>query len=357
MDVTASTGHRLRVGLFSGACLALGWAALSVLLGSSPAHADDSGGLLDGAGGLLGDASSAVASTVSGTASAVATTVDAVIAPVQNSVEALSPAASDGVGVAPGVVQDAGSSLVDAVASTPAVPDQVADVVTDLGSTVSTAVPDALAPVSTVLASSPVSSLTAPVTASLASVPVVGGATTELGVPALIDRVGGAVDGVTGSLAPVLGGLSPAIPPGVPPTDPGDASAPVASGTGPLASASTVPPPTTAVVAASSAGPPVRAIDGSAGVARNALGASGPPPSASSPPSAPTAPNAPDPWATPAGTGTSSSSAGTGGGSAPWFATISALTASAPHLSVPAGGAADDALPASPVFATDVSPD
>ncbi|OZB83437.1 MAG: hypothetical protein B7X41_15485, partial [Microbacterium sp. 14-71-5] len=136
----------------------------------------------------------------------------------------------------------------------------------------------------------------------------------------------------------------------------GGTSAPVVSGTDPLTGTSAASPPAI-VLEGTAVGPPVRAGGGSAGAVGDALRASGPPHSASSPPAAPTSPNAPDPWATPVGTGTSSSAAGSGGGSAPWFAAFSAATTAAPRLSMLSGGAADDALPSSPVFPTDVSPD
>lgn len=346
MDVTVWSGHRLRVGLLSGACLALGWAALSVILGPSPAHADDSGGLLGDAGGLLGGTPSVIASTVSDTATAVAGTADAIVAPVQSIGQEAAPAVSDAVGAASTVAADASQPILDVVASAPHLPAPLANAVTDLGGTVSDVVPDVLAPVSSVLASSPLSSLTAPIADAVTSVPIVGDVSGELGVPALLGRLSNTVDGVTSSLTPPPGGVIPSDPVVVPPVVVRSTDGAGTRGTDPL-------PPAQIAVSGSAAGPPLRLDDRSHRVIHERPGA-GTGSTAPPLPSAPPPPGAPDPWA--AGTG-SSSSAGSGGGSASWFATFSTLHVAAPSLSAPFGAAADDALPSSPVFPADVSPD
>ncbi|MGN7860293.1 hypothetical protein ACTJI8_06905 [Microbacterium sp. 22303] len=339
MDVTVWSGHRLRVGLLSGACLALGWAALSVILGSSPAHADDSGSLLGDAGGLLGGTSTVIASTVSDTATAVAGTADAIVAPVQSIVQEAAPAVSDAA--------DASQPVLDGVASAPAGPGPVENAVTDPGGTVSGVVPDVLAPVSSVLASSPLSSLTAPIADAVTSVPIVGVVSGELSVPALLGRLSDTIDGVTGTLTPPSGGVIPSDPLVVSPVVGRGTDGAGGRGTDPL-------PPAPITVSGSAAGPPLRLDDRSHRVSHDVAGA-GAGSTAPPLPSAPPPPRAPEPWA--AGAGLASSSAGSGGSSASWFAAFSTLHAAAPSLGAPFGAAADDALPSSPVFPTDVSPD
>lgn len=351
MDVTVSSGHRLRVGLLSGACLALGWAALSVILGSSPAHADDSGGLLGGAGDLLGNTTSAVVSTVGETTSAVAGTVGAIVTPVQSAVQQIAPIVSGTVGAASAGAPDAAQPVIDVVTSVSAVPDSVAIAVTDAVGSVSSTVPKALAPVSTVLASSP-ASLTNPIADTLAAVPIVGDATARLGIPALLARLNSALDSVARALNPVLGGAGPSDPVVVPPAGAGSAGGMV--GIGSRGTDQRLPGPS--AVPGSAAGPPLRIHNRSPGalvhLTDSRTGAGDPAPPI---PSAPAPSGAPDPWAT--GAGSSSSSAGSGAGSTSWFATFSTLQTATPSLGAPTGTAADDALPSSPVYPTDVSPD
>ncbi|MCE4026005.1 hypothetical protein LXM50_08470 [Microbacterium sp. Au-Mic1] len=352
MDVTVSSGHRLRVGLLSGACLALGWAALSVILGSSPAHADDSGGLLGGAGELLGNTTSAVVSTVGDTTSAVAGTVDAIVAPVQSAVQQTAPIVSGAVGAASAGVPDAAQPVIDAVTPASAVADPVTAAVTDAVGSVSSAVPEALAPVSSALASSSPASLTDPLADTLVSVPIVGDATARLGVPALLARLNGALDSVARALNPVLGGAGPSDPVVVPPAGAGSTGGTV--GIGSRGTDQRLPEP--GAVPGSAVGPPLRIHDRSPSalvhLTDSRTGAGDPAPPL---PSAPTPSGAPGPWAT--GAGSSSSSAGSGAGSTSWFATFSTLQTATPSLGAPTGTAADDALPSSPVYPTDVSPD
>ena len=79
---------------------------------------------------------------------------------------------------------------------------------------------------------------------------------------------------------------------------------------------------------------------------------------AESPPGSPAHPDPvlPEPWAAPTGTG-SSPGAGSGSGAPAWFAPFPASFVFPSPADAPTGAADDDALPSSPVFAADVSPD
>jgi hypothetical protein len=338
VDGIVSSGRRLRASLLGGACLALGWAALSVILGSSAAHADDGSGLLDGAAGLLSDTGSSAVSVVDSTLRA-ATGID----PAAPTAEPdAAPVATNLVGSAASAIAETAQPVADVVPPDPAA--SPSEGVADTVGIVAHDVPDALASVSTGLGSGELAAVTTPVVDVVTALPVVGDVIAPLGVGSAIGGLVGTIDDLTGSLAPIVG-IDPGTGPTHSPAASPPSSGPVAVAADPSVAGSA--PPGAASRWQSGRGSSIMALPRAALLS-----------TADSPPGSPKGPDPvlPAPWAAPVGTG-SSPSAGAAAGAPAWFAACPASFVFPSPADAPTGAADDDALPPSPVFPTDVSPD
>ncbi|MFF3026546.1 hypothetical protein [Microbacterium sp. NPDC057944] len=340
MDARA-TRRGIPAGVIWAGFGVLAWAALTILTGGSAAHADEQdGGPLDGLTGLVSNTVSTVTAPVAPVVTqVVAPVVTAVVAPVQQAV--------------PAVV----STVTQTVAQVPVVGPVAAPVVKTVTDTAQAVV----APVTGVLTGAPVSTITKPIVDAVTGLPIVGDLVDDLGVPRVVDDVAGVVDDTTGlvggivegTIPPVLEALEPQTP--VIPGEPGTPGTPGGTDAGssaqPGESAATVD----AALATATGIAPASAQDrgglrGIPGVPSSAGAPAGPQNGAPSPSN--------DPASAPPGAPVSpSSSAGSGGGSAAAAARISDDGIPLLRAVEQDSGAPDDALPASPVADTDVSPD
>lgn len=337
-------GSLRRALLLGGASLAAGF-ALSLVGASAASAADDdtdSGGLL----GAVASATDAVSSTVAdidATLTDVVATTAQVAEPVLTVVQAVAPAPA--AAVVPPVVESAESVTQSAV-------DQ-------LGSAANTAV----TAVDEVVESEPVASVTDGVVSGAAEVPIAGvivdtslASTVMDVVSSVSSRLDCALEAVVGdSVGPavtipevptrILDGIVGVIVP-VSPTAPG--SAPVPTGAGPGADSAESSVITALRPPGDSRDPSVRALGASAGGS-----ATDPPAGLSHPPAVATPPGG--------GTTTLPGSCTVGGGSASAGAgALHAALPARPLTTLCAGAVASvssDAVPAAPVYPTDVSPD
>lgn len=312
----------------------LAWATFTVLTGGGSAHADEQNeGPLDGLTSLVSNTVSAVTAPVAPIVTqVVAPIVTKVVAPVQQALPAVVTAVTQPIAQTP-VVGPATSPVVHAVTET------ATSIVT---------------PVTGILTGSPVSQLTDPILQTVASVPVVGGLATDLGVLSAVGDIVRVVDDTTallgnvtnGTVSPVLEALDPTTP------GPGQGSGGI---TEPPAHPSTTvrsddpvasePAVSTSVGTFSAAGPPLSPSFPTADSATLA-GDDGTPVPTGLPSGSP--PGAPVP---------ASSSAGSGAGSSTSHARLSDVDSSPLLTGERTSGASDDVLPSSPVADTDVSPD
>ncbi|MBN7794061.1 hypothetical protein [Microbacterium esteraromaticum] len=332
MSVEASR-RRVPAVILWGGLVVLAWAALTVLVGSGDAHADDDD-----------------STPLSGLSSLVTGAVTEVVDPV------VEKAAEAVVAVTDPVVESA-QQVVTKTAKTVASVPVVGSTASDALGTVSQTVSSTTDAVTDVVSDAPVSSVLRPITDTVREVPVVGEVLDDLGATDLLDDSAGAVDGVVDKLAPVVNGT---VPPVVDALDPQHPTGPTpdvgepALPTGPDA----VLPDDTAADATADATP---AIALPTNDAHRTPWSGGPNPRASSGDATtttaagiehPKQSSAPPPGLVPA-----SSAAGTGGSAGGGPAAVH-LSASHLHDSgVSAGPPADSALPPSPVGDTDVSPD
>jgi hypothetical protein len=193
-----------------GAVGALAWAALTVLLSSGSAHADDQEkGPLDGLTSLVAD-------TVSAVTAPVAPVVDQVVAPVVTQV------------VAP--VQQAVPAVVQTVSQTIAKTPVVGPVTAPVVHTVTETVGGVVAPVTDLLADSPVSQITDPVLETVSHLPIVGGLVADIGVIDAVSEVVGVVDDTTALLGGVTDNTVPPVLEALDPTTPDERDARIGPG-------------------------------------------------------------------------------------------------------------------------------
>ncbi|MDQ4214838.1 hypothetical protein [Microbacterium capsulatum] len=329
MDGSSDAMRRAGFGLLAGACLALGWAALSVLLGSGPAHASEpSNPNAAGQGTVLTSLVRTVDAAIPPVGTAVTNTVTeparTVASAAVNAVAAPTTPAPPAPGGHPApILEDA-----PAPAVTAPVVGAVAPVV---GATLAPALDEATGHVDA-LAATAIDVVTRdvarPVTASLGSEPV-----TSIASP-VVDRLHHGV---------AVGALRPPLT--APVTHSGDPALLVAAAQprGPA------PWAVRAVARGESVFPPL-----DRGPSDSDTSAARPP---GAPPSAPPAPPSPGPWwglASPAVTGAS----GSGAASAPLASAAEhPLTGTLPPSGRAAGAPEDDDLPSSPVYPADVAPD
>lgn len=311
---------------------ALVWAAFTVLTGGGSAHADEQpDGPLDGLTSLVGETVTSVTAPV----------VDQVVAPVVTHVAApvVQAVVAPVQQAAPPVV----STVTQTVASVPVVGPAAAPVVQAVSHTAQ----DVVAPVTDILTDAPVAQITDPILDAVTGLPIVGGLVDDLGARDLVDDVVDVVDDAVG----VIGGAAEeTVPPILEALDPEalEAGGPA----GPGASNDSRPAQHLAATSASiapglsdSGGSPALSAQPVVPAAASAvvIGERGAPESTpGAPPGAPIAPT---------------SSAGSGGGASSAHARVSDAVAPTVRAWVRASGASDDALPASRVSDTDVSPD
>lgn len=370
MDSNISVARRLHLALLAGASLALGWAALSVLFGTSTAQASETAPPQDPAHG------SSLLSTVTGT-------VADVVAPVENVVTQTVGTVTDLVAPSPAdtaapnpvpeesapspvpdtAVSDAGAVAADAgaaVSSTAPAAAPVVASVADAASAVTTQVVHTVVdPVIDGLQAHPVTAVTAPVIDTTRGLPVVGGVLDGLGILPLLSTTTGGVDEIVGTVGgtvgAVIGGTTSVLSPPIVPITPLVPTAPAGDqGTDPPSATSprgtTLPTLSMGYLAAT----------GTSSAAEGAATGSHPnvpSPRTSGGAGSPTGPSGPQPWnqgREDVGTaGASNASAG----SSPLFF-VATRSASGPSLAPGvSAGVHDDDLPSSPVFGTDVSPD
>ncbi|GAA1055794.1 hypothetical protein GCM10017608_30340 [Agromyces luteolus] len=338
--------------LLLGTGLAAAWIVVSLVASPSSASADDRpNGLLGTVGSVVG----VVDGTVDGVVEQV---VDPVLEPVAATVDTVTNTVTDAAPAPPApvapVVEQAAEpveTLVPAVGgAVDTVDDTVAEVAAEAGSLVSDIAGDA-----------PVGTITAPVVGTLdgvvGSLPVVG---SLLGDDALGGVLGPVVGAVDDTLDVVIGDLGPLPDDGLVPSLPlpGDPESPIA----------VVPPigtgdPTGADAA--SVRPeddlgPRATVDGGAAepslvtsAAATDLGPPGDPPGTLAPANAPRGAEAPLGSGAPAsGSSASGSGSGTASGSDAGLGSIELDALASLVLS-----AVDDALPSSPVYETDTTPD
>lgn len=342
METSESHAPRLLAGVLTGLGAAVAWTALSLLFGGAGAHAAERPmGMLDD----LSDLTSTVTSTVSGT-------VDGIV----------SPAVSTVAGSASQTATQAVTPVLGAVASAPVVGPSAAsatstavDTALDTAATALGTAGTAVNSVTRALGDEPVVRIAGPLLDSLAELPVAGGAIG--GLDPVLGSVVGGTDAVLGSLGgAVASAVASAVDPVVAigtiaaPTDPvpRDPSGPRLDRPGdptvlsaPTASAAESPLALDALLRPAPPGaepPSISSAQGPGG--GGPLGSTGPP---GAPPGAPST--------------SSSSSAGSGGGSGGAVACLADSASPSPRAWERANGARDDALPSSPVFDTDVSPD
>ncbi|MCK2034953.1 hypothetical protein KZC51_02280 [Microbacterium sp. SSW1-49] len=332
MDVRA-TRRGVPAGVIWGGLGVLLWSAFTIFTGGA-AHADE------GDDGLLDGLTSVVDQTVTSIAEPVVTQV---VAPVVTQVVA--PVVKTAVAPVQQVAPEAVKTVTETVAAVPAVGPAAAPVVKTVADTAQAVT----TPVTDLLTDSPVAQITDPILDVVAGLPVIGDlGVTEIGrdVVSVVDDAAGLIGGVAAeTLPPVLEGLDPTTPGTEPapntPATPTDAP-PVAAATGVSvtigAGLSSAPATTTASTSGDASAPPSGAAlhDDASPATLPTDGAPGGPPGA---PASPT------------------SSAGPGGGSSYAHARLSDPGVPPLRAWERAAGASDDALPASPVADTDVSPD
>lgn len=370
MNVAAAASHRILGGIAWGAFGVLALATLTVLMGGSAAHADEEPET------PLGTLTSLVGATVEETASlatplatdvldpAVQTVVETVVAPVvapvvQQTVPQVVESAAETVQSAP-IIGDAAQPVLDSV--TPVVTETVAAV---------------SSPVTDVLQSDPVATITEPVLQTVSAVAggEVGELLTDLGVTATVRDVAGAVDATAGviggtveaTVPPVLGSLNPPAAPETPDApDLPDASegpdAPDAAHVpGVLASADGADVPADA--ANTSSTPVETSVSFGSPISSRLfeqLGAAASDPGFTQQPAGATPQPNDGPQPPPASMPSPASPTSTAGSGSGFHSDAARLDDSAPgplrgwtHTN----GAHDDALPSSPVADADVSPD
>ena len=333
VDVNARATRRgIPAAVKWGGLVALSWAALTIVIGGGSAHADEqSDGPLDGLTSVVGETVSAVTAPV--ITQVVAPVVNQVAAPVVQAVVAPVQQA------APVVV----ATVTQTVTSVPVVGPAAAPVVQAVSQTAQGVV----APVTDLLTDAPVSQIADPILDAVTGLPIVGGLVDDLGARDLVDQVVGVVDDTVGviggvteeTVPPILEALDPAHPGAGSPFEPGAPDgvlsaqylvATTTSGAPGVSDSGSVP--------ALSAQPVAPADASTVAIGERGAPESGP----GAPPGTPAAPT---------------SSAGSGGGSSNAHARLSDAVAPPLHAWQRAAGASDDALPASPVADTNVSPD
>jgi hypothetical protein len=326
-----------------GGFSALAWAALTVLTGGVSAHADESGGPLDGLTSTVDETVTAVTAPVvtqvvaSVVTQAAAPVVQAVTAPVQQA--------------APPVVAAVTEPVTQAVAQVPV----VAPVVHAVAPTVQAVVEAG----TDLLTDSPATHVVDPILDAVTGLPIVGGIVENSGTRDLVDSVVDVVDDVTGviggvvdeTVPPILGRVDPAVPgTALPGTELPDTASP---GTDPSSDPKALNDPAQLFATASGSSvlatvpalptQPVAPASNSTVMVgeRGAPGASSDVPSGA-PPGSPVAPT---------------SSAGPGGAASSAFARLGDVGVHPLRAWERVTGASDDALPGSPVADTDNSPD
>lgn len=334
MDARA-TRRGVPAGVIWGGLGVLLWSAFAIFNGGA-AHADESDdGPLDGLTSLVGQTVTSVTEPV--VTQVVAPVVTQVVAPVVQTVVA--PAQQAAPPVVKAVTQTAAAVPVVGPAAAP-----VVIAVADTAQAVTT-------PVTDLLTDSPVAQITDPILDAVTGLPVVGGLVDDLGVSGVVRDVVGVVDDATG----LIGGVaSETLPPALEALDPVTPDTDVVPST----------PPSPAVTdAASTASTIVTSGKGAenapAALARTSIGASVPPPVVGLNDDATPADLPADgaPGAPPGTPASPTSSAGPGGASSYAHARLSDSGVPPLRAWERAAGASDDALPASPVADTDVSPD
>ncbi|WP_350350706.1 hypothetical protein ABS642_14895 [Microbacterium sp. A8/3-1] len=312
-----------------GGLVALAWATLTVVAGGGSAHADESDGPLDGLTSIVSETVSAVTTPV--VSDVVAPVVTQVVAPAVTAV------------IAP--VQQEAPVVVDTVATAVTQVPIVGAVAAPIVQAVAQTAEGVVAPVTDALTHSPVAQIADPILDAVTGLPILGDLVDDLGAADLVRGLIGVVDGATGVIGEAGGET---LPPILEPLDP-TASVPPAPGTPGTSSAAQLASATASALylqattpALASASPVVPAT-----IPRGTVSERG----------ASDAPSGPSSGAPPGGPGTPSSFAGSGGGSHSAHARVSDVGASPLRAWERAAGASDDALPTSPVFATDVSPD
>ncbi|CAH0141033.1 hypothetical protein [Microbacterium sp. Bi121] len=349
MNSTAT--RRLSTSIGWGAFIVLAWAALTLLVSSGTAHADeDADGPLDGVTSLIGSTVGAGSGLVS----------DVVKEAVPTVVEKVAPVVTKTV---PAVAAPATNTVAATVQAIPVVRDVVPPIVTPVAQATTETVAEVTTPLTDALQDSPVAQLTDPVLEVVSDVPIVGHLVDDLALPDAVTDIAGSVDATTAALGstvedavpPVLDAVEAVVPPA--PSTPG-----ADTGTDVVVESPVVnlPPRADAVtdgsrVTASTA----VLVSSSAFVERYATPAfeqatSTAEPDATGVPVRPTGPAHAPPGIT---SGPSSSSSGSPGGSVGDAARLSDASADALHAWHRALGDVDDDLPCSPVAETDASPD
>lgn len=342
MEIVDSRLRRILFGFFACVGAVIAWTALSLFLGSTHAQAAER------SAGLLDDLTSNVTGTVTETVGTVTSLVDEIVAPVAQTASET---------VAHTVAQTV-DPVLEVVASVPVVGPPAAELVEQTVSTATDTARDLVTPVVDVLGDQPIAHVVDPLLDSLERLPVVGSVLEQVrpvatpavgGVDELLGSIGGTLDGTVDAVAPGGGSTQPAEP-----AQPGDdGSAGVAPGGDSEAVATSESPDSRASERSSNAIPAVSpawaATSGNSpqGTSAPTLGAKGPPGSGGAPPGAPPGSSSTAP----------TSSANAGGGSAGSVASIADADPLPLRAWERAAGARDDAMPSSPVFDTDVSPD
>lgn len=338
MDARA-TRRGVPAGVIWGGLGVLLWSAFTILTGGV-AHADEGDdGPLDGLTSLVGQTVTQVAEPV--VTQVVAPVVTQVVAPVVQTVVAPAQQA------APEVVK----SVTETVSDTPLVGPAAAPVVTAVADTAQAVA----TPVTDILTDSPVAQITDPILDAVTGLPVVGGLVDDLGVTGVVRDVVGVVDEATGLIGDIGAGTLPPVLEALEPTTPG--AAPSTPSTPSVA----IPAPAVSAAsgAAASAGP-TSAL--STAAASSSGDATAPPPAAfvndDANPAGLPADGTPAAPGAPPGTPVSPTSSAAPSGASP-YAHARLSDSGVPPLRAweRAAGASDDALPASPVADTDVSPD
>ncbi|GGD67399.1 hypothetical protein GCM10007269_08130 [Microbacterium murale] len=347
MNVAVAASRRILSGIAWVAFGVLAWATFTVLIGGSAAHAEEEPET------PLGTLTSLVGSTVEEAASLATPLVTDVVTPVVET--AVAPVVQQ---TAPQVVE----SAVETVQSTPVVGDAAQPVLDSVAPVMTDTVETVSSPVTDVLQSAPVATITEPVLQTLSGVAggEVGELLTDLGVTGAVREVAGAVDRtsdllggtVEATVPPVLGSLNPPVTP-----DPPDApdTAPVSEAPDHAVDSdapASVRVDDTVVRAASE----TSTSRISARLFEQLRAAASDPDIAEQDSAVPTRPHD-APQAPPAAPSGTSTAAGSSGGSHSDAARLDDSAADPLRAWKRTLGALDDALPSSPVADADVSPD
>lgn len=320
---TRATRRSIPAAVIWGALLVLAWAALTILTGGAPAHADEhEDGPLDG-----------LTSLVKGTVAAVTAPLPAAAADIVEPVR----------DVAASVVNSAAESTDEIPVAGPV----VAPVVHEVASSVQAVA----APITEVLQNAPVAQVVDPIVDVVADAPVIGHFVVDIGGAEVIRDVVGIVDGAAGVVGDVAEGT---VPPLVDAVDPLTPVSPETAVPSPPQSPAPPPPASAGVSApAPDAGVPTRVrVVNDAEHGQISLSIHGSDVPATSAPARSDAPAG-----APLGSPSSSSSSAPGGGSTGAAARISDDGVLLLRAEKHGSGASDDALPTSPIADTDVSPD